>query len=426
MMGDKLGTRSTNDRDNARQWREKKMNKHILAAAITALMAAQPVTGWADDVKVGALMGITGPLANFIPPIMNAAKLAEADVNAGGGILGGNNFVLVVADGQAAPQPSVDAASKLVNLENVAAVMGGLSSGATIAAANAVTIPNKILQVSPTATSPAMTALEDDDYVYRIVPSDNYQGEVLANIVMDEGLEKVAVAYVNNDYGVGIANTFKAAFEAKGGTITAFEKHEDKKNSYRGELATLASSGADALVVIAYAAGSGAKIVKQSLENGFFDRFIGTDGLRDDILIEQVGADALATSFFSSPTSKGDNPASGELRKRFDETYGEGSDKPFVDQTYDATMLIALAIEKAGSTDREAIKMALREVANAPGEIVGPGEWAKAVKLIADGKDINYEGASGSHEFDENGDVAGAIGKFIVDGDSYKQIAIFE
>ena len=402
------------------------MKKPILAAALAAILAAHPVAALADDVKVGALMGITGPLANFIPPILNAAKLAEADVNAGGGILGGQNFTLVVADGQAAAQPSVDAASKLVNLENVVAIMGALSSGATIASANAVSIPNKVLQVSPTSTSPAVTDLEDGDHVFRIVPSDNYQGEVLANIVLDEGLEKVAVAYVNNDYGVGIANTFKDAFEAKGGTITAFEKHEDKKNSYRGELATLASSGADALVVIAYAAGSGAKIVKQSLENGFFDKFVGTDGLRDDILIEQVGADALATSFFSSPTSPADNPVADELHKRFDETYGSGSDKPFVDQTYDATMLIALAIEKAGSTDRAAVRDAIREVANAPGEVVGPGEWAKAVKLIAEGKDINYEGASGSHEFDDNGDVAGFIGKFVVDGDSYKQIAVFE
>lgn len=401
------------------------MKKSILAAAMAGLVAATSPT-LADDVKVGALMGITGPLANFIPPILNAAKLAEADVNAGGGILGGNNFVLVVADGQAAAQPSVDAASKLVNLDNVAAIMGALSSGATMASANAVTIPNGVLQVSPTSTSPAITGLEDNDYVYRIVPSDNYQGEVLANIVLDQGINKVAVTYVNNDYGVGIANTFNEAYKAKGGTVTAFEKHEDKKNSYRGELATLAGSDAEALVVIAYAGGSGAKIVKQSLENGFFDLFIGTDGLRDDLLIEQVGPEALATSFFSSPTSPGENPTADALHKRFDETYGEGSDKPFVDQTYDATMLIALAIEKAGTTDREAVKNALREVANAPGEVVGPGEWAKAVQLIGEGKDINYEGAAGSHEFDANGDVAGYIGKFVVDGDSYKQIAVFE
>lgn len=396
----------------------------LTATALVATLAS--ATALAEDVKVGALMGITGPLANFIPPILNAAKLAEADVNAGGGILGGGKFTLVVADGQAAAQPSVDAASKLVNLENVAAIMGGLSSGATIAAANAVSIPNKVLQVSPTATTPVMTDMADDDYVFRIVPSDNYQGQVLAKIVLDEGINKVAVAYVNNDYGVGIAGTFKDAYEALGGTITAFEKHEDKKNSYRGELATLASSGAEALVVIAYAGGSGAKIVKQSLENGFFDRFIGTDGLRDDLLIEQVGAEALATSFFSAPTSPEDNPVAEPFHKRFDETYGEGSDKPFVDQAYDATMLIALAIEKAGSTDRTAIRDALRDVSNAPGEVILPGEWKKAVELIAAGKDINYEGVSGQHEFDAVGDVTGYIGKFVVKGDSYEQIAIFQ
>lgn len=401
------------------------MNKKLMTLA-AALLVAQGGTAVAQEVKVGALMGITGPLANFIPPILNAAKLAEADVNDGGGILGGQSFTLVVADGQAAPQPSVDAATKLVNVDNVAAIMGGLSSGATIAAANAVSIPNKVLQVSPTSTSPALTDLEDDDYTFRIVPSDNYQGEVLAKVVLDEGLSSVAVTYVNNDYGVGIANTFKAAYEELGGTVTGFEKHEDKKNSYRGELATLASGGGDALVVIAYAAGSGAKIVKQSLENGFFENFVGTDGLRDDILIEQVGADALANTFFTSPTSPEDNPARDELHVRFDETFGEGSDKPFVDQSYDATMLIALAIEKAGSTDRTAVRDALREVANEPGEVVGPGEWAKAVQLLSEGKDINYEGASGSHEFDDNGDVAGFIGKFVVEGDSYKQIAIFQ
>ena len=398
--------------------------KALITSALLAAFASTTAT--AEDVKVGALMGITGPLANFIPPILNAAKLAEADVNAGGGILGGGKFTLVVADGQAAAQPSVDAASKLVNLEEVAAIMGGLSSGATIAAANAVSIPNKVLQLSPTATAPTMTDIEDDDYLFRIVPSDNYQGQVLAKIVLDEGINKVAVAFVNNDYGVGRAGTFKTAYEAMGGTVTAYEKHEDKKNSYRGELATLASSGAEALVVIAYAGGSGAKIVKQSLENGFFDRFIGTDGLRDDLLIEQVGADALANSFFSAPTSPSDNPVAGPFHKRFDETYGEGSDKPFVDQAYDATMLLALAIEKAGSTDRTAVRDALREVSNAPGEVVVPGEWKKAVELIAAGKDINYEGVSGQHEFDKAGDVSGYIGKFIVKGTSYEQIGIFE
>ncbi|MEH6444142.1 MAG: ABC transporter substrate-binding protein [Oceanospirillaceae bacterium] len=400
------------------------MKKTLIAASLTLL--AFNASFAVADVKVGALMGITGPLANFIPPILNAARLAESQINAAGGILGGQPFKLVVADSQASAQPSVDAANKLVNIENVAVIVGALSSGATVAAANAVTIPNKVVMISPSATAPSMTDTIDNDYLYRLVPSDNYQGKVLAKAVLEEGLKAVAVTYVSNDYGEGIAETFKAEYQRLGGKITGYTKHEDKKNSYRGELATLASKGGDALVVIAYAAGSGAKIVKQSLENGFFERFVGTDGLRDDILIAQVGGDALKTSFFTSPTSPANNPLKDRLHNDITAAFGEGAGKPFSDQAYDATMLAALAIEKAGSTDRAAIKDALRKVANAPGEMVGPGEWAKAIALIKAGKEINYQGASGEHEFDANGDVKGFIGKYIVENNAYKQLSIYK
>jgi branched-chain amino acid transport system substrate-binding protein len=357
--------------------------------------------------------------------LLNAANFAIKNVNDGGGLLDGK-AVLVVGDSQAASQPAVDAATKLVNVENVPIVMGALASGATIAAATAVTIPAGVVQISPTATSPAMTNMKDGDHLFRLVPSDNYQGDVLTKIVLDEGIKKVAITYVNNDYGVGIATTFKAAFQKAGGKVTAFQKHEDKKNSYRSEIATLAKGKPEALVVIAYASGSGSKIVKQAIEGGFFSRFIGTDGLRDPQLIKEVGADALKTSFFSAPTSPEKNEAKDQLHKAFDAEYKGGSDAAFVDQTYDATFLAALAVEKAGSADKTKMIKALREVASAPGEVVGPLDWAKAKKLIKEGKDINYEGAGGSYEFDAHGDVTGYIGKFVVDGDKYKQIAIFQ
>jgi branched-chain amino acid transport system substrate-binding protein len=299
-------------------------------------------------------------------------------------------------------------------------------SGTTIAAAEAVAIPAGVVQISPTATSPAMTGIKDNDLLYRIVPSDNYQGDVLAKIVLDEGIKKVAVTYVNNDYGVGIGNTFIEAFKKAGGEVVAAEKHEEKKNSYRSELATLAKGGAEALVVVAYAGDSGSTIVKQAIEGGLFTRFIGTDGLRDEALIKEVGADALKTSFFSSPTSPADNPAQAKLHEMFNAEYKEGADKAFVDQTYDATFLALLAVEKAGSTDRAKMAAALREVASAPGEKVGPGEWAKAKELIKAGKDIDYDGAGGAYDFDANGDVQGYIGKFVVDGEKYKQVGIFQ
>ena len=262
--------------------------------------------------------------------------------------------------------------------------------------------------------------------MFRLVPSDNYQGEVLARMVLKEGIKKVAVTFVNNDYGVGIGNTFMAAYKAAGGTITASAKHEEKKNSYRSELATLAASGADALVVVAYAGDSGGTIVKQSIEGGLFTRFIGTDGLRDEALIKAVGAKALATSFFSSPTSPADNAAQGTLHKLYNDAFKEGADKAFVDQVYDATFLAALTVEQAGSADRSKMSAALRAVTSGKGEVILPGEWAKAKKLIAEKKAVTYVGAGGAYVFDAKGDVKGYIGKFVVDGEKYKQVEILQ
>ena len=397
----------------------KRMTSVIAAAA---LLGSSALT-LAADTKLGLLMDITGPIASFIPPLQNAANLAVKQVNEQGGLLDGQ-AVAVFGDTTGSSQGAVDAAGKLVNVENVPIIMGALMSGTTIAAAEAATIPAGVVQISPTATSPAMTGVKDNDLLYRIVPSDNYQGAVLAQMVLDEGIKKVAVTFVNNDYGVGIGQTFIAAYKAAGGEVVAEIKHEEKKDSYRSELATLSKAGAEALVVVAYAGDSGGKIVKQSIEGGLFTRFIGTDGLRDEALIKDVGAAALATSFFSSPTSPADNPNQAKLHELFNAEFKEGADKAFVDQTYDATFLALLAIEKAGSADRSKMAAALREVASAPGEKVGPGEWAKAKALIKEGKDIDYDGAGGAYDFDANGDVLGYIGKFVVDGVKYKQTEV--
>ena len=400
------------------------MKKTTYALAIAALLASSAST-LAADTKIGLLMDITGPIASFIPPLQNAANLAVQHVNEQGGLLDGQ-AVPVYGDTTGSSQGAVDAAGKLINVENVPIIMGALMSGTTIAAAEAAAIPAGVVQISPTATSPAMTDIKDDDLLYRIVPSDNFQGQVLAKMVMDEGLTKVAVTFVNNDYGVGIGGTFVAAYKALGGEVVAEVKHEEKKNSYRSELATLSKAGGDALVVVAYAGDSGGKIVKQAIEGGLFTKFVGTDGLRDETLISDIGAEALATSFFSAPTSPSDNPYQAQLHDLYTAAYSEPADKPFVDQTYDATFMALLAIEQAGSADRTKMAAALRAIASAPGEKVGPGEWAKAKALIAEGKDIDYDGAGGAYDFDENGDVAGFIGKFVVDGTVYKQIAISE
>ena len=401
------------------------LGKFILAGAAAASIAASvPAQAADDEVKIGLLFDVTGPVANFVPPMLDAAKLAVDQVNGQGGILGGKKLVTVVADTQGSPQVAVDAANKLVNAEKVAAVIGALLSGTTLASAQSVIVPAGVVQISPTATTPVLSNLKDNDWVFRVVPSDSYQGPVLAKMLMDKGITSVALTYANNDYAVGIAETFREAYKKAGGTITADIRHEEKKSSYRTELAQLAKGNPQALVLIAFAGESGVTIVKEALEGAFFSTFIGTDGLRDKLLIDQIGADNLKTAMFTSPSAPPGTPQLEAFEKAYAAAYQSTKDKLFIQQVYDATFIAALAIQKAGSTDRKAIRDALRDVGSPGGEVVGPGDWKKAVDLIAAGKKITYVGAACPCQFDKNGDVAGAIGKFVIEEGSYKQVGV--
>ena len=386
--------------------------KAAVVGAAAAMLAATPA---AADIKIGSLGAITGPIVSLVKEINLAEHAAIAEINAGGGLLG-QKAVLVEGDTGCSSQQAVDSANKLVNIERVIGIAGALCSGATIPAASNVAVPAGVVMISPASTSPEITNLKDNDFLFRTAPSDAFQGGVLAKLVLSKGIKKVALSFINNDYGVGLAKTFRAEYTKMGGTIAGDQVHEEKKQSYRSELASLSSGGADTLVLIAMGEGSGMTIVRQSLEAGFFKTFVGADGLHSDKLVEAIGGKNLQGNLFGTlPTAK----KSTQLDK-YKSMYGDNKvfkyGSPFTAQAYDAVMLIALAAQSAGSDDRTALRDNLRKVANAPGEIVGPGEWAKAVALLKAGKDINYEGASGSHEFDERGEVAGVFAEYGVKG----------
>ena len=393
------------------------------AAAVATSIAAAP--GASAEVKIGFLGGFTGPIESLAPPIFEAAQLAATQVNEQGGILDGEQIEVPSADtGCIDATMAVNGADRLVNSENVVAIVGALCSGATIAAANGVAVPAGVVMISPASTSPALTALDDQDLVFRTPPSDSYQGEVLARVLRGRGIDTIAVTYVNNDYGKGLADALAAAFEADGGTVALNEAHEDGKADYRPEIGSLAASGAETLVVLAYVDGSGQTIIRQAVEGGDFETYAGGDGMVGDDLIEAVGAGALDGMILTRPGSP-ENPGS-ELYRKLATDAGLDPAATFGAQGYDAAFLLALAIEKAGSADRAGISAALREVARAPGEVILPGEWEKAKKLIADGQDINYEGATGSLEFDENGDVPGVIEELVIEGEAINPVGLVQ
>lgn len=390
------------------------------------MFAVATASATADDIMVGSAAGVTGPIAELVVPILGGRDLAAQHVNEQGGLLDGDTMVMVVADAQCDPKAGVDAGTKLVNIDQVVAIVGASCSGATNGMVQSVTIPAGVVNISDSATAPSISDLEDNDLVYRVAASDAYQGLALAQLAINSGYTKLAMTFSNDDYNAGIAGVFEQAFQDLGGEITATQMHEPNKASYRSELATLAGSGAEGLAIFAYYGSSGIAIMRNSLENALFDKFLAADGMFDQSVIDTIGADNLRGNVqVTQAASDYQDPSYLAFAEPFTAS-GQNPQAPYAAHGYDATFLMALAIEKAGAADRSLIAAALREVASAPGVIIRPGEWAKAKAAIANGEDINYEGAVGSNDFDENGDVTGIFSVNTVGDDGNWTGAIIE
>jgi branched-chain amino acid transport system substrate-binding protein len=266
--------------------------------------------------------------------------------------------------------------------------------------------------ISPASTAPAVTAIEDDDLVFRTVPSDAFQGEALAHLLINKGIDEVVATYVNNDYGRGLSDQFEETYESLGGYVAGNLAHEDNRADYRAELGSLSGHMVETLVVFAYADSSGQTILRQAHESGSFSQYVGVDGMISDSLIEALGADVLEGMIATRPGSP-DLPGA-KLFEKAAKDAGFDPNAVFAAQAYDAAFILALAVEKNGSDSRQGLSKAVRAVASAPGEVILPGEWEKAKRLLAEGKDINYEGASGQHDFDKNGDIMGVVVEMLI------------
>lgn len=375
---------------------------------------------------MGQLNANTGSLSSS-DSLRHAAVLAADHVNRAGGVAGAP-VVVVTTDTGADPAKGVDAARALVDEQHAAVLLGARNSSVTIAVAEQVSVPRKRLQVSSVSTSPRITDLPDDDFLFRTVVPDSAQGVVLARLALEQGYGKVAVMYFDNAYGQGLSAQFEATFGSLGGEVTALVPHGDGQPTYVAELERAAAGDPDALVAISYP-GQAEVYLREALGGGYADTFLLVDATRSAGMMEAVGWDALDGVLGTSAGS----PASAAHRA-FTAAYFEAHGAsipmhPLTAQTYDAAALIALAAARAGSTtDSVAIRDALRGVANPPGEVVGPGVEgiARALALIAEGKDVNYEGASGPVDFDENGDVTGPIEIWKVEGGEIRSTGRFE
>jgi ABC-type branched-subunit amino acid transport system substrate-binding protein len=360
-------------------------------------------------VKIGTLVPLTGPLAEFGPNFRKAADLAAAHLKDAGLTL-----QLVHADDETSAIPAVAAARKLIDVDKVPAIVGAAASGVTIPVAESVTIPGRVLQISNASTTPLLTVLPADqgqDFLFRTCPSDALQGVVLGKVAVELQFKTAAAIYVNNPYGQGLAEQFKRSFEKRGGKLLAMVPHDEAlAPTYVAELRRAVQDKPDVLAAISYP-GHASIYLREALEGNYIKTFLFCDGTKSLEVVKAIGeknAEGMMGTAPGSVLTSGYNVFIAEYGK----AYGEVPPLPYMTNMYDAVALLGLAVKAAQvegvkELTGSAIRDRLRKVANPPGEVVGPGaaDLQKALQLLESKQDINYEGAAGACDFDENGDV---------------------
>ena len=365
------------------------MSKLLTATAATALLAG--AAGAQDDpVKLGIILGFTGPIESMVAEMGPAAEAAIAEVNEAGTLLGGVTVEGVQADTGCIDNNLAQTAAERLIGEGIDGIIGGDCSGVTGAILQNVAIPNGMVMISPSATSPALTTVEDQDLFFRTAPSDAREGEVMAQNLIERGIESAAVTYTNNDFGKGQSDSFVQNYEALGGEVTIVTAHEDGRADYSAEVGALASAGGDALVVAGYADQGGLGILRAALDTGAFDQFVLPNGMISSSLTDELGT-ALDGAFGQVPGAEGAGP---DAFAGIGEAAGFDPVGAYAPESYDAAALFMLAMQAAGSQDPAEYGPMIMEVANAPGEQILPGQLGKALQILADGGDVDYQGAT--------------------------------
>jgi len=367
------------------------MKKLLIATAATALMSSGAfAASHSKEIKIGIILGFTGPIESLTPSMADGAELAMKEVTDSGKLLDGATVVSVRGDSTCVDAGAATAvAERQITADGVKGIMGADCSGVTGAILSNVAVPNGIVMISPSATSPGLSTAEDNGLFFRTAPSDARQGVVMAEVLLEQGIKSVALTYTNNDYGKGLADAFQTAYTERGGKVTISAAHEDGKADYSAEVGALAAAGGDRLVVAGYVDQGGSGIVRAALDAGAFDTFHFPDGMISAKLEENFGTDIEGSTGQHPGT---DSPGAA----KFTELVGGAFDatSPFTPESYDAAALMMLAMQAAGSAESADYKGKVMDVANAPGEKIYPGELGKALDILKAGGDIDYVGAT--------------------------------
>jgi ABC-type branched-subunit amino acid transport system substrate-binding protein len=395
--------------------KKKRILSMVTIVSLSLLAAAcKPGVTEQKAVKLGALVPLTGALSEFGQAFRKAGDLAAKHLESAG-----FPAKLKYADTETSAIPGVEAARMLVDVERVVVLIGAAASGVSLPIAESVSIPGQVPQISNASTSPLITVLPADvgkDFLFRTCPSDALQGVILAKLAADEGYEKAAVFWVNNAYGQGLMERFKESFEYRGGKVVASVPHDEKPApTYVSEIKRLMTEEPDVMVALGYP-GHATVYLKEFFEAGYGEAtdLLFCDGTKSIEVPKALGAENLAGYYGTAPGTVGGDSLS-KFQADYEAEYGELPPLPFMSNFYDAIVVAGLAAAMCDAKKKEItpvnVRDMLREVANPPGEtvIAGLDGVKKALELIKTGKSVNYEGAAGSVDFDDNGDVVTPI-----------------
>ena len=379
-------------------------------------------SGEGDTIKFGWLNGITGDYSSYYEPSQAAVTIAIDEINDNGGVLG-KQVELVTADNLSTVEGAVQGFSRLVDVENVVAVGGVESTGglAILDSANELEIP----VFCPGCGTPELDTLAGE-YMWRITGSDSDGGTIAAQFARDEGVKRVAIMAQNTEGMSEPADIFKKVFEeGAGGEIVADVRFNPGRSSYQAELAQAFDAQPDA-VYLAAGHEAGSVILREWQRRGYGGKFF----VSPDLVTPPIGSlmpdleGGVAVGAIAAYDTE--SPAYKSFAERFKAQAGADPAPGVYDANqYDQYIALALAITKAQSTEGAAIAEAIPEVLNPEGTTVY--SYAEGVKELDAGNDINYEGASGSLDLNETGNLSAPLfgEQFIVDG-AWQQVEVIE
>ena len=356
-------------------------------------------------VKVGILLGFTGPVESLTPDMANSAELAFKEVLNDKSLKNEIIFKIQKADSTCVNiKLAKNAVIKIVS-EGVTEIIGAACPNISEEIAKEISIPKKILMISPADTSNELINLDDKGFFFRTTPSKIRGSRILADITKDKGIKSVAISFSAEEEYKKYAESYSKFLNENNIKTTIIIPHNKNINDYSKHISALTAAGGDALAVISDINFGGNQIIKSMIDIGMFKRFILPDNMIDQEILNNFKNENLKKSF---GYLQGLSTIGGDKFINLAKQAAINPSSPYTAESYDAAAIIILSKYLKLYSKKNSVKDNVYLIANKPGVKIYPGEISKAIKFLKEGKSINYEGATGV-EFDEIGDTFGSF-----------------